>query len=139
MEQKEQETLTPKTNHEADRQPSGSTQRMAAPYNTEPTLSGYNESSARLTDDVANGTLEEKKAQAANASVRNGISSIKTQVSLLKSVDTMKDPTLVRMAADMMGGDLGRRFRSVADARDKQRQIATNTQSAAQNDKPTES
>src|SRR5262245_30757302 len=137
--EKEQETLSPKTNHDADRQTNGSTQRMAAPYNTEPTLSGYNESSARLVDDVANGSLDVKQAQSANASVSNGISSIKTQVSLLRSVDKMKDPTLVRMAADMVGGDLGRRFHGLADTRDKQRQIAANTQSAPQGDKPTES
>jgi hypothetical protein len=134
-----QETLSPKANHQSDRQPNGSTQRMAAPYDTEPTLSGYNISSARLVDDTANGNLDVKQAQAANAAAKNGISSIQTQLKILTGVDQIKDTNLLRMAADMMGGSTGKRFRELIDARDEQRQIAANPQSGPQDDKPTES
>lgn len=113
-------------------------ERMPRRYETDPTLTGYNESSAQLTDDVANGALDVKQAQAANAAVKNGIAAVKTQLSLIKDIRTMNDDSLVRFAADLIGGPQGERFHDAVIAGNRQRQISTDRKPAPENDKPTE-
>jgi hypothetical protein len=136
MTQQSQETvLPPKNGHHADKQSNGTTQRLASPYDTEANLAGFCETSAKLCDDVANGLMEHPIAKQANAAISNGIASIKTQVSLVRAVDRLKDPALLRVAADMMGGASGKRFLELAATRNEQRQIAADKSSGAASDK----
>lgn len=126
--------LPPKNNYQTDRQGNGTTQRMAAPYHTDPTLSGFRETSARVVDDVMNNNVDPKQAAQANAAVSNGIAAVKVQHAILKGADQLKDPELQRLSADLLGGESGKRFHGLIDARDRQRQITADRADGAQGD-----
>jgi hypothetical protein len=127
--------LPPKNGHQGDRQPNGSTQRIAKPFETEATIDGVITSSIKMMDQTANGELDVAQSKAALGHGTNALAGMKLKTSIFNKLDKMS-PAVLGLLADVVGGHSGERFRAAIAAQHPQRQIATNDASGAQGDKP---